>query len=421
MKTKMQRFLTMVGTLAVIALIGTWWLRHRAPHAPETGTAIPPPAVSTSLVREGNFTERIAAHGRVGPPAGSAAKLVFAGNGVLSAIDVYVGEAVHAGQPLASYRGASVARAQLAGAEAKTAATHANLVAIEEGHGTVQSDRAAAESALRQALAKVALDRAELSRQRQLLTAGVVAEKNVEAARAQLTLDEADVRADQARVRNSPAGIGNALSQARADYQAAVSDATLARRELENTTLRAPKDGVVMAVLKHVGEAVDPTTPVIEVGPPQTDVITLTVPGSNGIRVRRGDEVEFSVAGIDSERGSGRVTAVVPAVDPATQTTTVTVDGVPPSAAPGDAVNARIVIGRIHGIIVPATAVVQDPQSGKTVAFVQQPLSQGGSRFVMQDVQIGPSNDRSAIVRSGLRAGQRVATQGAFDLLMPGG
>lgn len=421
MKQKTKRWGAVAAVLLMLAGIAVWWLRYRLSPQTSAATTMPPPAVSTSLVHEGRFTEQIPAHGRVGPPAGSGAKLVFAGSGVLRSIDVQVGDAVRAGEALATSNGSAVARAQLAGAEAKMAATHGKLTAIEQGHGAVQSDRAAAQSALRRALAKTALDRADLARQRQLFAAGVVAKKNVEAARAQLTLDEADVRASRTRVQNSPAGIGDALSQARADYQAAASDAALARRELKNTTLRAPQDGVVIAILKHVGEAVDASTPVIEVGPPQTDVITLTVPGGNGTRVRRGDVVSFSIVGMASERGIGHVLAVVPAVDPATQTTTVTVNGVPPSAAPGDSVDASIAIGHVQGLIVPSTALVQDPQSGKTVAFVQQPLAKGGSRFVMRDVQLGPNDERTAIVQSGLRAGERVATEGAFDLLMPGG
>jgi multidrug efflux pump subunit AcrA (membrane-fusion protein) len=409
----------MLGVLvlcAIVAAIG-WTLRSRPTDVVAAPTA---PSVATEPARFGTFVERVAAHGRVGAPAGTDAKLAFAGSGILTRIDVRVGAAVSAGQPLAEYGGSSVTRSQLAAAQARVEASLSKLTALERGAGSVQSDRTAAETALRQCEAKVALDAQTLAREQELLRGGVAARKDVDAAGEQLALDRADEHANRARLQAASAGIDDALAQARADYRTAVSDADVAARDLGNATLYAPSDGIVVAVLKHVGESVDPATPVVAVGPALSHSLTLTIPGRDGRRVEVGDRVDFN-ATARGGHGSGRVAGVVPSVDPTTQTTTAVVDGVPPDLAGGDAVDATITVGERRGIIVPTGAVVQDPQSGDTLVFVRERRPDGSLFFRPQRVRVADGDDRWSLIESGLRANQRVATEGAFDLLAPSG
>lgn len=407
-----------VAAVAILAGLGWTFLRSRAAAPSDSATAAP--SVATTAVRFGTFAERIAGHGRVGPPAGSDAKLAFASAGILSRIDVSVGEAVSAGQPLAEYAGADVASNQLSAALAKVAAMRSRLAAIQRGTGSVQSDRVAAQSAVRASQAKVALDEQTLARERELFAGGVAAKKDVDAAAVQLSLDQGDLRANEAKVTASSSGVGDALTQARSDYEAALSDAAVAQRTLDNTTLRAPNDGVVVAIFKHVGEAVDSSSPSIEIAPGATRMVTLTVAGADGRRVTRGDAVDFVDTAL-AVRGSGRVTGVVPSTDPATQGTTVVVSGIPSGALSGDAVDATIVVGKRVGLLVPASAVISDPQSQATLVFVRQRDGNGKVTFAPRHVTVTASDALAALVSGGVRSGEQVATQGAFDLLAPNG
>ncbi len=374
----------------------------------------------------------------------------------MRAIDVRVGQNVSAGQPLAELERASLdaaRRAALADVQATGASAGGNIATVqsararvavaseklrtlERGGPAALSSRIAAQSAARQAAIKVAADRATIARDEQLLAAGVIAGKEADAARSQLASDEADQRAAEAKVAAAGTDFQTALKQARADLAAARSDvqaargqAASARARLDtariayaNGVLTAPGDGVVLAILKHPGEAVDPTIPVIEVGPALGHSVTLTVPADVGRHIVVGDPVTLHVAATRENVTHGEVTAVVPAVDPATQVGTVVVNGAPGDAVPGDAVTATIVVGHVRGVLVPSTAIVQDPQTGKTVVFVRDSHPKAGeSGFRLRTVAVRASDAANASIASGLRAGESIAAQGGYTLLAPAG
>jgi HlyD family secretion protein len=437
--------------------------RHGAPSTAPADTSSAP-GVPLARAAFGPYEMRIRAQGRVGAPSGSEAKLAFANSGIVARIDVHVGQAVIAGQSLAaldtsglaidlaqarsdaaaaaaSYGGGTVPLQALSGAQARLAATRYRLRALENGTGSAQSDREAALAAVRQSAAKLVADGRALDREAQLYTGGVAALKDVEAARAQLVFDQADAAANRARAASAGANIGAALTQAKADVAQAASDVraaqaqvavagaqassaqaryAAAQRQLAISTLRASADGVVTAILKHPGEAVDPTQAAIVVGPPSSSDVTLAVSGDDALAVRAGDRVELRLTN-RGVMGTAHVRSVVPSVDPATQTSTVVVAGVPPGARSGDAVEAMIAVGERRGIVIPTSAIVEDPQSGKSIVFVREKQHDGSEKFVSREITVAAGDDTKTLVETGLRNGDGVAAQGAFDLLAPGG
>ncbi len=463
MKTARAVRIAAVAIVAIVVVVVAVLARTRQPsvqtEAPQAASS-----VATARAKFGPFVVRVNAAGRIGAPAGSQAKLSFAGAGLIRSIAVSVGARVVPGETLAqldtsaleidaataradaaaaaaSYGDGSVPNAAVSSAQARLAAARSKLRATQNQTGSANSDAAAAATALRQSQEKVATDQRALDRAQQIYTAGVGARKDVEAARSQLRLDQADEAANRSKTLSATSSVGGAMQQAQADYQQALNDvrtaqaqigvtgaqATSARakqaqaeRALAGATLRAPEAGVVLQVLKHVGEAVDPTQPVIVVGPPSDASVTLTIAGADGAMVRVGDRVAVT----DPARGStavGRVAAVVPAVDPTTQTTTVVASGVPAGSAPGNAVTATIDVATRRGIIVPSTALIDDPQTGKTIVFVRSVDKNGDQKYVPRTVVVDVSDEHSALLRSGVHNGESVAAQGAFDLLAPGG
>jgi multidrug resistance efflux pump len=431
-------------------------------HTDTRNEPVTAPAVQTLRARAGVVAEELIAPGHIGPPAGSDAKLAFAVSGVLAAVLVRPGERVAAGQPLATLdrraftdalaqarADASAAAATFAGgrtsvaaatsAQAKYLAARAHLQSLRAGGPATLSDRIAAVSLARQSALKAELDRRALERTQALFTGGVSAAKDVEAARSLLASDLADQRSTQARVAAAGAGYDAALRGAAADAAQAASDLASARAgigtaaavrdgalaklasartDFARGTLYAPNDGIVVSVLKHPGEAVDPSGPVVDLIPPQAGVITVTLASADAGRVHPGDPVSLALTA-NGARATGRVEAVVPAVDAVTQSATAIVRGRIATGTAGQAVEATIVYGHTHGVLVPASAVVTDPQTARTVVFIRDRRSKD-TPFRSREVAVRANDGTSAIV-TGISAGDEIATQGAYDLLAPNG
>ncbi len=448
------RWAALVGVVLAAIVIFIVRADRRTPARTTTG-----PAVSLAQARAGDFDVRVTAQGRIGAPAGSTSQLAFAVAGAIRSIDVRVGDRVVAGQALAhlddttflyalqqaqgearsasaSYGGGAVPSTALASAQARVKAAGDYLHALEAGGPAAASVRAQAVAGTSQADVKVEADRRELAREQALYAGGIAARKDVDAAQAQLAADEADARALHAKAGGASASA--VLTQARADYEQALADERAAEAQVGNlagqaqraqaalgqaeadearTVLRAPADGVVVRIFKHPGEQVDATSPAIEIGPSATGSATLFVAAADAGQIRVGDPVMLRLLRAQSST-STKVTAVVPSVDPATQESTVVVDGTPPGAVPGDAVNAVITVARRHGVLVPAAAIVQDPQTGKTLVFVKRA---GGDGFDAREVVVAGSDETTAEIASGLRAGESVAAHGAYELMAPAG
>ncbi|TAM89266.1 HlyD family efflux transporter periplasmic adaptor subunit, partial [bacterium] len=250
--------------LAVVLLHGRQGGALSAQSAP---TAAPAQHVQTAAVRIGNVAHEVRGEGRIAAAPGGIAQLSFAEAGRIAAVDVHAGQHVSAGeevarldlttvgaaangniQPLAVQQGAAQERLDIATRQLERARR------LTHSPGSELSPEAAQ---VRQDQARLQGDRSALERQQTLLQGGVAALKDVEAARQQVTLDEAALAADRAKLPDS-------LLQARQNYAQALSDAAAgsatldaARRGESNATLRAPIDGVVTTVERNPGEWAD--------------------------------------------------------------------------------------------------------------------------------------------------------------------
>ena len=230
-------------------------------------------------------------------------------------IDVSVGEAVRAGQTLAELDRASLGAAlqaaradvQATGSSATAASVQSaavrvevaagKLTTLESGGPAALNSRIAAQSAARQAALKVQADRAAVTREEELLAAGVVAGKDAEAARSQLASDEADQRAADAKSAAAGTDFQSALKQAQADVASARSDLQAARGQAASAQAR-----LVAARIAYANGALDhragrrascwqfssiPVKPsirarrAVELGPAFGRGVTLTGPGAN--------------------------------------------------------------------------------------------------------------------------------------------
>ncbi len=350
-----------------------------------------PPQVATAPVTFGAIAVTVPAVGRVGSAAASETKLAFATAGRIGNVSVHMGDRVSAGEALASLDAQPLAlNAQQANADAQAAAAQANAAAV---------DRTST---------RLAVDEAAVARAQRLYSAGVTARKDIEAAEAQVAADRADAQTAKA-----------SLEAARASSTSAQAKSALAQRDLSNATLRSPIEGVVTAVYHLAGESVDPTVAVVAIAPGSNSQVALQVAGSDAARVHAGDDVRLSVPNT-GERIDGRVAGVAGAVDPTTQSAQVLVNAAVPSVLAGSALDAQIVVAHDRGLLVPKSAVIADPATGKTLVFVEGKDKDGNAKFQERDVRVTFENDRMAEV-TGVRRGEKVAATGAFELLPAAG
>jgi membrane fusion protein, multidrug efflux system len=152
-----------------------------------------------------------------------------------------------------------------------------------------------AEAAAQQARAQ--LENAKLTREREesLFNRGISARKDLEDARTQEKVGEAAVRQAEATL-------------------------ALARLQLGRTEVVSPLDGMVVKRLLSAGEAVDGTSaqPIFQVANLSSVELFGNVPAEYLGRIRVGQKMEMGTETLPGAKLEGRVVAVSPAVDPAT-------------------------------------------------------------------------------------------------------
>ena len=349
------------------------------------------PAQSVPLVavREGAVERTVALTGRIGAPAGLDVKLGFPLGGVVGGIYVRIGDRVVAGQPLAQLDTSSLAlAAQQATADARAASA---------GAASARIDRVGA---------RLALDESQLRRTQSLYDAGLVARKDVEQA-------QATVAADRAESQTASAQIDVASAQA----QSAALHAESAAHDLSLATLRSSASGVVSAIYVQPGQVVDPAAPAVAIAPQTGGAATVDVPVASVSLIRPGQEVRVRALG---SAWTSRIAGIGASVNPATGLAVAEIAGTPVSLPGGTPIAATVVLDRLPGLIVPATSIVDDPQTGKHLVFVAS-TKNGSLSYAAREVTIDESSSDGPQVRvlSGLRASERIAKQGAIDLLSP--
>jgi RND family efflux transporter MFP subunit len=110
------------------------------------------------------------------------------------------------------------------------------------------------------------------------------------------------------------------LAQATAASESARAQVDVARQSVERSHVRAPIAGVVVRLLRRVGEVVDgtPTTPVAEIADPSTLELAASAPARDLVALAVGQPAQLTFDALPGERIAATVRSVSPAVDTAT-------------------------------------------------------------------------------------------------------
>ena len=298
----------------------------------------------------------------------------------------------------------AVARAQVAGQIVKVHFTEGQTV--HRGDLLVQVDSRPLQATVAQDLATEAKDKAALAdavallaRDAPLAVNGLVSAQQLDTQRSQVAQLRATVQADQAVVQRD-------------------------RLQLDFASVRAPIGGVTGLRLIDVGNLVGPSDPqgLVTVTQVQPIAVVFTLPQAvlpalrnaiNAAGPSRLDVEAYAQGGSTDRLDQGQLTVVNNLIDQASGT--VTLKAVFPNTLkrlwPGEAVEARVVLGRPSGgLSVPASA-VQRSDKGAYVWVVR-----ADSTAALQPVKLGAALGDRTVVEGGLSAGEVVVPDGQFSL-----
>lgn len=322
---------------------------------PMTAARLKASGIAVERVSPGSLLQEFIAQGTVTAPPEGQALLTARADGAVVRINKRLGDPVGAGETVAF----------LESREASRFVAERNAAAARN-----QAARAAA------------------AREQRLFNARITARQDLEAAIAAQRTAQADLQSAEAAVRAAGvAGGGRYLA------------------------VRSPIGGRITQVNTQLGAYVAAGTELFGVSDPRRIQVEAAVPASEAQRVRPGDSavVELPGGGIVESR----VRSITSALDRESRAATVVLqmNGAPGGLTQGQAVRVRITPrgSTTRGIILPEEAIQQI--EGRDVVFVQ---TQGGFQSV--PVSLGSRSNGRVEILDGIRAGQTVATQGAFVL-----
>jgi HlyD family secretion protein len=419
-------------------------------------------------VTRGDISATVSATGAVLPER--EVVLAFPAAGTIAAVNADVGQAVKAGDVLATLNTTDLelaekqAEVSVKQAEAQLqqlleAANAADITAAEAALASAQAGLKSAQAAYQQTLkgpdkdtlasAQAQVDQAQVQLQQaqqaydrikdrpdagllpqsaQLQNATIAlntaeaqyraAEKSVTnaqvtAARSQVAAAEAQVAQAQANLDRLKRGTSEGqLAAARAGVDQAMLSLQVAQRRLDNAKVTAPWDGVITQVAIVQGGQASPAQPAMRIADTTKYHLDVQVDEVDVAAIRPGQPVDVEIDALPDQKLKGKVSRISPAGDTST-TGGVSYDvrlDLEPTTAPlrgAMSATATIIADTRPGVLlVPNRAVQLERETGKT--FVERIV---GTDLVRTEVQLGLRDEQVSEVREGVSEGEMLAIQ----------
>ena len=220
------------------------------------------------------------------------------------------------------------------------------------------------------------------------------------------------------------------LDAARAAYQSAVAQSAAARADLEvaatalrDTTLKAPRSGVVLERKLDRGALASPGTVVFTIGAVDSLKAVFGVPDAVVDHLRPGMPLTASADAVVDRTFTGRVTTIAPAADRDTHLFSVEVtipnrDGAlrPGMIATIQLDNQNVDVPKTSAPAVPLTAIVKDSAKGGAYAVFVVDGKESNLQAKLRPVTPGAIAGDGIQIASGVSAGEQVIVSGAARL-----
>ncbi len=373
----------------VALLVGSALLAASCRPASTTAPPVATPARAVQLVAATltPLAEEVTAHGTLA--ADDDVDLGFEYSGTLTSLPVDLGSQVTAGDTLATLD-TTDAELQVRVAEGAVRQARARLGLSPDGDDDAIDPEQTPQ--VRQAQATRTETRLALARMQELTQQSLMADANLESARAAHEVAESRLAGAYNDVRDHVV----TLTQRRVEVD-------VARRRIAQSRLLAPFTGVVAARLQSAPEYVRAGDAVLTLLRTDPLRLRLRIPERDAARLASGQRVRFTAEGIDGEH-TGRVQRLSPRIDPETRTLLIeaTVSNEKGTLRPGLFARTAVEIGQ-------ATPRVTLPRSA-VVAFagVEKVFVVEGDATSERLVKTGRRLDETIEIVEGLAAGTQV-------------
>lgn len=295
-------------------------------------------------------------------------------------------------------------------AEAALGTARANLANLLAGTRIEKIEQAKA--ALHQAQANLTNMEKEYQRMKRLAATGVVAERQLDAVIAQYESAISQVKQAQEQLDMLKKGATEEeIEFARAQVNQAEAGVAVARKSLEDATMKAPFPGLITA--RFVDEGVQVYTA------PKTDILKLTdisrvkivVPVSERDfpRVKIGTPAESKIDALSGEIFQGRVTRIIPEIDSISRNFNVEVEIPNPNLRlkSGMFASIRLFVGQKETLTISRETLITDLVTGVSYAFVVE-----GDQAVRRRLTLGERSGLLIEVLEGLKEGENLVIKG---------
>jgi len=406
-KTIITALVVVVAVVAAVAFFAN----------PAPSEAAETPALQTAKVRTGDLVVTASGAGTVVPA--SQLDLGFRTSGVLTELNVAVGDSVQAAQVLAKleeniqaeadfqslFTTQGVAKAELALVSAKDALVIAEsnvsyLVGSDAWYWQGQLERPEVTQAEKD-LAQSKLD--------YFLSLRYIDESDIALARANLESARVDLQDAQAALDIVKAG-PDALNAPIAALGAEMAKLEQARLLVESTRLTAPFDGAVTSLSAVAGQTVG-TSPIMTIATTEKLLVRFYLDETDLDKVKVGNRVTFMFDAYQNQPVDGEVVIVEPTLQVVDGTPVIVVWATLPtetnfSLMSGMTVDAEVIAGEsLKTLIVPVQALRELAPDSYAVFLVD-----ANGQLVMTPVTVGLRDFANAEILSGVKAGDVVST-----------
>ena len=372
--------------------------------------------VKTQVVIAGDEPHIRVFPGRV--DASTRAELAFQVSGLLVSLPVKEGQNVAQGEVIAQLRQDEF-QARLQTVQSQLDQARAALSALRQGERP--EERLRREAQVRAAEARLANARTDFERHARLVRANAVPRAAYELAETTYRVAQEDHRAALQVLEQGTMARQEDIEAQEAQVRGLESRLVEANLQLEDSTLRAPYDGVIARRFVDVGQNIRAKEPVVQFQDVEEVDIAVDVPEAVMIAaLRSADIVQMSaeISGAPGLEFPVRIREFAQVADPITQTFQIRAAMKSPpgmNLLPGMTARVTLTYRRAsildNRILVPISAVFKDA-TGEQVAWVVEP-DQTVSR---RPVKTGEATGGQIEIAEGLQPGDRIAVAGVTFL-----
>lgn len=394
--------LLVVLGIAALALYQVWGFTQKRTASQRVGQVEIP--VQVSLVTRKDITHFLSATGDIAPLM--QVDLFPKVSGYLERIDVNIGDSVRQGQRVAQIDRADFLQ-KVKEAEAKVAYARAQLSELMAGSRPEELRQA--EEAVRQAQSR--FDNAKMQRERveALFKRQVISKKEMDSAEMEYIVAEAQLEASQQHLKLVKEGARQEVrdaSQAKLKEMEAILEQE--RIRLQNTSILAPFSGEIVRKYVDAGALVSPSTPLVSLVHTETLKVVANVLERDIPLLKQGMKASVQTEAYPGKSFEGKVARINKALDVATRTLQAEIY-IPNSnrlLKPGMFARLTVALSeKPKTLVIPRSAVLEE--GGSKFIFVIK-----GNQAIRTSVVMGLEEDPFAEVLEGVSEGDSVVVRG---------